>query len=152
MLIWPSKAAAESTAGFLGHHWMSKHHCALVGSSYRTWQETGGHACHTALSIGGATVFFESHLSRVGVPAQDPVIFPTAQEQLWVCYTPRYGQDTSESTHTQIRVRVCDVYRQLFFKWNDVCCQLLPMKSSLMPGQKMSLDDVMLAVHIHFLF
>lgn len=35
----PSKAAADSTAGFLGHHWMSKHHWALVGSSYRTWQQ-----------------------------------------------------------------------------------------------------------------
>lgn len=33
----PSKPAADNTAGFLGHHWMSKHHWLLVGNSYRTW-------------------------------------------------------------------------------------------------------------------
>lgn len=32
----PSKLAADSTAGFLGHHWMSKHHWLLVGNSYST--------------------------------------------------------------------------------------------------------------------
>ncbi len=48
------------------------------------------------------TVFItrlNSHLSRVGVPAQDPVIFPAAQEQLWICFTPGYGQNTPEGRH-----------------------------------------------------
>lgn len=36
MSMCPSKPAADSTAGFLGHHWMSKHHWLLVGSSYST--------------------------------------------------------------------------------------------------------------------
>lgn len=38
MSMCPSKPAADSTAGFLGHHWISKHHWLLVGNSYSTWR------------------------------------------------------------------------------------------------------------------
>lgn len=33
----PSKEELEITAGFRGHHFTSKHHWLLVGSSYTTW-------------------------------------------------------------------------------------------------------------------
>lgn len=36
-MIRPSNEAADKTAGFLGHHWISKHHCVFVGNSYSTW-------------------------------------------------------------------------------------------------------------------
>lgn len=36
-----------------------------------------------------------THLSGVWVPAQDPVVFPAAQKQLWIGLTPRDGQNPS---------------------------------------------------------
>lgn len=35
----PSKEELEITAGFRGHHFTSKHHWLLVGSSYTTWEK-----------------------------------------------------------------------------------------------------------------
>lgn len=41
-----------------------------------------------------------THLSGVWVPAQDPVVFAAAQQELWIGLTPRDGQNPSGALRT----------------------------------------------------
>lgn len=58
MLSRPSNEAAERMAGFLGHHWISKHHCMFVGNSYSTWAAKTSLAHQSVYEIPLATTAF----------------------------------------------------------------------------------------------
>lgn len=131
MSMCPSKPAADSTAGFLGHHWMSKHHWLLVGSSYSTCNVGRVHQywkIHTVfLSINRS--FF--YLCCVGIPAKDPAVFPTAKEQLRICQTPRNGENAPVDEQVYIYVlklptdsRIRVAILQHCWCWFTVCDSL----------------------------